>query len=97
MGVTPVIIEATDLERTLDRVRAEALGPLEGAFGPDSVLWQIDREALVFLGAGRALLMQLGGWAGSRQSSPPRPTPFRARPWRALSVPSATYTAAGLR
>ena len=59
MGVAPVIIEAMEFERSLARVRAEAAGPLEGAFGPDSVLWQIDREALVFLGAGRALLMQL--------------------------------------
>jgi uncharacterized protein (DUF2236 family) len=59
MGVVLVIIEAMDFERSLARVRAEAAGPLEGAFGPDSVLWQIDREALVFLGAGRALLMQL--------------------------------------
>ena len=28
-------------------------------FGPDSLTWRIDREALTFLGAGRALLLQL--------------------------------------
>jgi uncharacterized protein (DUF2236 family) len=28
-------------------------------FGPGSLIWQVDREALVFLGAGRALLLQL--------------------------------------
>lgn len=28
-------------------------------FGPDSLTWQIDREAVIFLGAGRALLLQL--------------------------------------
>src|SRR3954447_12029700 len=30
-----------------------------GVFGPSSQIWRIDREAAVFLGAGRALLMQL--------------------------------------
>jgi len=29
-------------------------------FGPNSQIWRIDREAAAFLGAGRALLMQLG-------------------------------------
>src|SRR3712207_360166 len=52
-------IVAADLERSLDRVRAEAAGPAEGVFGPRSMIWQVDREALVFLGAGRALLLQL--------------------------------------
>ncbi|QOZ80356.1 DUF2236 domain-containing protein [Bradyrhizobium sp. CCBAU 53351] len=28
-------------------------------FGPDTLTWRIDREAIVFLGAGRALLLQL--------------------------------------
>ena len=37
---------------------AAADGPA-GIFGPDSVIWRIDREAAVFLGAGRALLLQL--------------------------------------
>ena len=59
MGGSGVIVEAADLDRSLDQVRAEAAGQLEGVFGPDSVLWHVDREALVFLGAGRALLMQL--------------------------------------
>lgn len=48
-----------DLERELATVRARAAGPLAGVFGPDSVTWRIDREATVFLGAGRALLLQL--------------------------------------
>jgi uncharacterized protein (DUF2236 family) len=59
MNGAPAVIEAADLERNLDRVRAEAARPVEGVFGPDSVLWQLNREALAFLGAGRALLMQL--------------------------------------
>ena len=52
-------IAAIDLERGLDAVRSKAAGPAEGVFGPGSTIWQVDREALVFLGAGRALLLQL--------------------------------------
>ncbi|MBR0709939.1 oxygenase MpaB family protein [Bradyrhizobium liaoningense] len=48
-----------DLEAALDKVRADAAGPVAGVFGPDTVTWQIDREAVNFLGAGRALLLQL--------------------------------------
>jgi uncharacterized protein (DUF2236 family) len=36
-----------------------AAGPVAGIFGPGSVIWTVDREAAVFLGAGRALLLQL--------------------------------------
>lgn len=48
-----------DLEAALDLVRANAAGPVAGVFGPDTVTWRIDREAVIFLGAGRALLLQL--------------------------------------
>lgn len=41
------------------RVREQACGPLAGVFGPDSLRWRVDREAALFLGAGRALLLQL--------------------------------------
>src|SRR5262249_39354875 len=30
-----------------------------GVFGPGSMMWRIDKEAAIFLGAGRALLLQL--------------------------------------
>jgi len=52
-------IEAADLERQLAHVRASAAGEAEGVFGPPSLLWRVDREAALFLGAGRALLLQL--------------------------------------
>jgi uncharacterized protein (DUF2236 family) len=55
----PTVVSAADLERGLEAVRASAAGSAEGVFGPNSVVWQVDRESLVFLGAGRALLMQL--------------------------------------
>ncbi len=47
------------LERRLEAVRAAAAGPAAGIFGPASVTWRVDREAITFLGAGRALLLQL--------------------------------------
>ncbi|UPK29282.1 oxygenase MpaB family protein [Bradyrhizobium sp. 195] len=48
-----------DLETALDQVRADAVDPIAGIFGPDTVTWRMDREAVIFLGAGRALLLQL--------------------------------------
>jgi uncharacterized protein (DUF2236 family) len=53
------VISADSLERELNQVRAAAAGRLSGVFGPRSVTWQIDRESAIFLGAGRALLLQL--------------------------------------
>ena len=53
------MVSEDDLESALDFVRASAAGPVEGIFGPASLTWRIDREAAVFLGAGRALLLQL--------------------------------------
>lgn len=53
------IVSAADLEQQLERVRAEAAGPRAGIFGPNSLTWRVDREAAIFLGAGRALLLQL--------------------------------------
>src|SRR6476659_847568 len=54
-----VTISDDDLECELHRVRAAAAGPAAGIFGPDSLTWRVDREAVIFLGAGRALLLQL--------------------------------------
>lgn len=53
------MVSGNDLELALDKVRADAAGPVAGVFGPASVTWRIDREAVIFLGAGRALLLQL--------------------------------------
>jgi uncharacterized protein (DUF2236 family) len=52
-------VSAEDLERQLAIVRANAIGSREGIFGPRSLMWRVNREAAVFLGAGRALLLQL--------------------------------------
>jgi uncharacterized protein (DUF2236 family) len=54
------------LERTLETARAAAAGEIEGLYGPRSVTWRVDREAAIFLGAGRALLLQLAHpWVGA--------------------------------
>jgi uncharacterized protein (DUF2236 family) len=53
------LVTEETLERWLAALIAAAPGEREGAFGPHSMRWQIDREAALFLGAGRALLLQL--------------------------------------
>ena len=55
----PLLLSADDFENSLDAVRAAAAGPVAGIFQPESLTWRVDREAAVFLGAGRALLLQL--------------------------------------
>src|SRR5271156_499874 len=54
-----VCVAEADLERELVMVRSVVAGEAAGIFGPKSVSWRLDREAGVFLGAGRALLLQL--------------------------------------
>jgi uncharacterized protein (DUF2236 family) len=54
-----MFVTAEDFECSLAMVRANAAGAREGVFGPTSVTWRVDREAAIFLGAGRALLLQL--------------------------------------
>jgi uncharacterized protein (DUF2236 family) len=53
--------EATraDLEQYILDWTAKVNRPIEGIFGADSVSWQINRESALFLGAGRAALLQL--------------------------------------
>lgn len=52
-------ISVAAFERELDVVRTAAASPNAGIFGPASMTWRIDRESAIFLGAGRALLLQL--------------------------------------
>jgi uncharacterized protein (DUF2236 family) len=60
MAAAPeIVVDAPLLERRLDGVRQAAAGSVAGIFGPQSLFWRVNREAIVFLGAGRALLLQL--------------------------------------
>src|SRR5690242_10025253 len=47
------------LEEQLEGIRARTASPLAGVFGPASMTWRMNREAILFLAAGRALLLQL--------------------------------------
>lgn len=48
-----------DLEASLARLRAEVDDPRAGIHGPGSAAWHLERDAVVFLGGGRAVLLQL--------------------------------------
>jgi uncharacterized protein (DUF2236 family) len=48
-----------DLERLLSGLSDLPGDPRLGFFGPDSVSWRVNRESAIFLGAGRAALLQL--------------------------------------
>jgi uncharacterized protein (DUF2236 family) len=54
-----VIVSREDLERSIARLREEVADPRAGIYGPDSMSWQIDREAATFMAGGRAALLQL--------------------------------------
>jgi uncharacterized protein (DUF2236 family) len=47
------------LEARLAAVQRNISQPLAGIFGPDSISWRVNRESALFLGAGRAALLQL--------------------------------------
>jgi len=53
------VVGEASLERELAILRDAAFAHSAGAFGPGSMMWRIDKEAAIFLGAGRALLLQL--------------------------------------
>jgi uncharacterized protein (DUF2236 family) len=48
-----------DSEALFAAVAAGAANPIAGIYGPESLSWRINREAALFLGAGRAALLQL--------------------------------------
>jgi uncharacterized protein (DUF2236 family) len=54
-----MIVTRADLEASLAALRAQTAEPAAGILGPRSVAWQIGGDLAVFLGGGRAALMQL--------------------------------------
>lgn len=58
LGTARVVSQA-DLENELAIISNAGAENCAGLFGPDSMMWHIDKEAAIFLGAGRALLLQL--------------------------------------
>jgi uncharacterized protein (DUF2236 family) len=54
-----VIVSRDDLEASLAQLRASVADPRAGILGPDSIGWQIGADLALFLGGGRAALLQL--------------------------------------
>lgn len=48
-----------DLEAMLSDLRTEVRDPRAGLYGPGSISWRVNREAVILLGGGRAALLQL--------------------------------------
>ena len=55
----PIFVSSDEFELQINKLRSAAGDPSAGFFGPTSLTWRIGREAALFLGAGRALLLQL--------------------------------------
>lgn len=55
----PAFVSRQQSEALLAAVARKSPDPRSGIFGPGSVSWKINRESAVFLGAGRAALLQL--------------------------------------
>ncbi len=54
-----IFVSRRDSEELLAAIARRTAHPRAGIFGPDSVSWKINRESALFLGAGRATLLQL--------------------------------------
>ncbi len=52
-------VSSADTESLLASLEQLPGEPRDGFFGPESVTWRVNRESAVFLGAGRAALLQL--------------------------------------
>jgi uncharacterized protein (DUF2236 family) len=59
MSPTYTPVPQAHIERLWSTVAAGVSQPNEGIFGPSSISWKINRESALFLGAGRASLLQL--------------------------------------
>ena len=57
--VSSHLVSTEESERLLAEVEGAAPHAAEGIFGPDSMSWKVNREAALFLAAGRAALLQL--------------------------------------
>jgi uncharacterized protein (DUF2236 family) len=53
------LVSKCDSEALLAEISAHLADRIAGIFGPDSMSWRINRESALFLGAGRAALLQL--------------------------------------
>jgi uncharacterized protein (DUF2236 family) len=63
-----------DLEGLLDELTRDVRDPRRGLFGPGSISWRVNREAVLFAGGGRAALLQLAHPAVSHAIEQHSPT-----------------------
>ena len=54
-----MVVGRAELEASLARLTAEVADPRAGIHGPGTTAWRLERDSLVFLGGGRAVLLQL--------------------------------------
>jgi uncharacterized protein (DUF2236 family) len=84
----PPVTSAGDLERLRAAIGRKRIDVTRSLYGPASVTWRINREAVVLLGGGRALLLQVAHpliAAGVAAHSRYRTEPLQ-RLWRTLDL-----------
>src|SRR5437762_682249 len=59
MNIDTQSVSPVQMGRLWDSIRDRTTDPQAGIFGPFSISWRIHRESALFLGAGRAALLQL--------------------------------------
>lgn len=52
-------LTTADLERLRTALQRKRIDPTHSLYGPDSITWRVNREAVLLLGGGRTLLMQV--------------------------------------
>ena len=52
-------VSKEDLREQLEIMQQKVIDPVVGLYGPESMLWEVNRHTTVFFGAGRASLLQL--------------------------------------
>lgn len=91
-------LSASDLQRLRLAFDSNDIDPHRNLYGRDSLTWQVNREAALLLGGGRALLLQLAHplvAAGVAQHSHFRQDPLQ-RLWRTLELMlTITFSDAG--
>ncbi len=56
---TPQSVSRDQIDSLISSASSTSTNPAAGIFGPASITWRINRESALFLGAGRAALLQL--------------------------------------
>jgi uncharacterized protein (DUF2236 family) len=59
MNAATQSVSQVEIEHLWDSIRDQTADPQVGIFGPSSISWKVNRESALFLGAGRAALLQL--------------------------------------